>query len=64
MTAITTAGLNFQAIDYVQWIAWAECEYAQIRDDWPGPGLPWWQAAYKRGLSPEQAAREAERDHG
>lgn len=62
MTAITTAGLNFQAIDYVQWIAWAECEYIQLRDDWPGAYD--WAAAYKRGLPPEQAAREAERDHG
>jgi hypothetical protein len=50
MTAITSAGLNFQAIDYVQWIAWAEAEWNALGHDWPGPGLPWWQAAYHRGL--------------
>jgi hypothetical protein len=58
MTAITSAGENHRTMSWDRWAAWAECECSILGYDWPGTYD--WAAAYKRGLSPETAAKEAD----
>lgn len=44
--------------DFSSWTAWAECEFAILGGEMAGSGYDW-QAAFRRGLRPEEAAAEA-----
>ncbi len=43
---------------YRDWLSWAECELSILGFDLPESPYDW-HAAYKKGLRPEQAAKEA-----
>lgn len=44
--------------DFTSWFAWAECEYAILGGEIEQSPYDW-QAAFRRGLQPEEAAAEA-----